>query len=235
MSRGAVDKQISGPRLQNPLGLGLGSGIQFSNTCTWVILMRVVSRCCLRHLHSSQLRVLTVKACVCVILGLDIQSYPTFCPSVFPTTKLSFFLSPPTLVILVSAAPGRGHHPGHPPPSPSGSSVLASRSGSAMSADTGPAQKAGFGCSDHSVVGGGSGQGQPGLGLGPAADRPLAHIQHIRVGWEQLLTTIARTINEVENQILTRDAKGISQEQMNEFRASFNHFDRVRDPPPALA
>ena len=52
--------------------------------------------------------------------------------------------------------------------------------------------------------------------------------QHVRVGWEQLLTTIARTINEVENQILTRDAKGISQEQLNEFRASFNHFDRVR-------
>ncbi|XP_018424404.1 PREDICTED: alpha-actinin-3 isoform X1 [Nanorana parkeri] len=52
-------------------------------------------------------------------------------------------------------------------------------------------------------------------------------MEHIRVGWEQLLTTIARTINEVENQILTRDAKGISQEQMNEFRASFNHFDRV--------
>lgn len=51
------------------------------------------------------------------------------------------------------------------------------------------------------------------------------------MGWEQLLTTIARTINEVENQILTRDAKGISQEQMNEFRASFNHFDRVRAPP----
>ena len=48
------------------------------------------------------------------------------------------------------------------------------------------------------------------------------------MGWEQLLTTIARTINEVENQILTRDAKGISQEQMNEVRASFNHFDRVR-------
>lgn len=53
--------------------------------------------------------------------------------------------------------------------------------------------------------------------------------QHVRVGWEQLLTTIARTINEVENQILTRDAKGISQEQLNEFRASFNHFDRVRN------
>uniref|UniRef100_A0A6Q2XRZ5 Actinin alpha 3a n=1 Tax=Esox lucius TaxID=8010 RepID=A0A6Q2XRZ5_ESOLU len=53
-------------------------------------------------------------------------------------------------------------------------------------------------------------------------------MEHIRVGWEQLLTTIARTINEVENQILTRDAKGISQEQLNEFRASFNHFDRVK-------
>ncbi|XP_040189308.1 alpha-actinin-1 isoform X1 [Rana temporaria] len=51
-------------------------------------------------------------------------------------------------------------------------------------------------------------------------------MEHTRVGWEQLLTTIARTINEVENQILTRDAKGISQEQMNEFRNSFNHFDR---------
>uniref|UniRef100_A0AAX7VC81 Actinin alpha 3b n=1 Tax=Astatotilapia calliptera TaxID=8154 RepID=A0AAX7VC81_ASTCA len=56
-------------------------------------------------------------------------------------------------------------------------------------------------------------------------------MEHIRVGWEQLLTTIARTINEVENQILTRDAKGISQEQLNEFRASFNHFDRVRRLP----
>ena len=54
-------------------------------------------------------------------------------------------------------------------------------------------------------------------------------LQHIRVGWEQLLTTIARTINEIENQVLTRDAKGISQEQLNEFRASFNHFDRVRE------
>uniref|UniRef100_G3U448 Actinin alpha 3 n=1 Tax=Loxodonta africana TaxID=9785 RepID=G3U448_LOXAF len=54
-------------------------------------------------------------------------------------------------------------------------------------------------------------------------------MEHIRVGWEQLLTTIARTINEVENQVLTRDAKGLSQEQLNEFRASFNHFDRKRN------
>ncbi|CAJ1064809.1 alpha-actinin-4 isoform X3 [Xyrichtys novacula] len=53
-------------------------------------------------------------------------------------------------------------------------------------------------------------------------------MEHLRVGWEQLNTTIARTINEVENQILTRDAKGISQEQLQEYRASFNHFDKKR-------
>lgn len=73
-------------------------------------------------------------------------------------------------------------------------------------------------------------QGQPQGSQDPqawAALTPLLLPQHIRVGWEQLLTTIARTINEVENQILTRDAKGISQEQMQEFRASFNHFDKV--------
>ena len=29
-------------------------------------------------------------------------------------------------------------------------------------------------------------------------------------------------------QILTRDSKGITQEQLNEFRASFNHFDKSR-------
>lgn len=51
-------------------------------------------------------------------------------------------------------------------------------------------------------------------------------MEHLRVSWEQLLTTIARTINEIENQILTRDAKGISQEQLHEYRASFNHFDK---------
>jgi actinin alpha len=41
-----------------------------------------------------------------------------------------------------------------------------------------------------------------------------------------------RTINEVENQILTRDSKGITQEQLNEFRASFNHFDKSRCESP---
>lgn len=28
---------------------------------------------------------------------------------------------------------------------------------------------------------------------------------------------------------MMRDAKGLTAEQMNEFRASFNHFDRVRN------
>ncbi|XP_065347302.1 alpha-actinin, sarcomeric isoform X3 [Cloeon dipterum] len=50
----------------------------------------------------------------------------------------------------------------------------------------------------------------------------------LRVGWEQLLTSINRNVNEVENQILTRDSKGITQEQLNEFRGSFNHFDKNR-------
>jgi len=53
-------------------------------------------------------------------------------------------------------------------------------------------------------------------------------METLRVGWEQLLTSINRTINEVENQILTRDSKGISQDQLNDFRSSFNHFDKNR-------
>merc|ERR1712066_329489 len=55
------------------------------------------------------------------------------------------------------------------------------------------------------------------------------NMEHIRIAWEHLRATIARTINEVDNQVLMRDAKGISQEQMNEFRASFNHFDRDKN------
>lgn len=53
-------------------------------------------------------------------------------------------------------------------------------------------------------------------------------METLRVGWEQLLTSINRNINEVENQILTRDSKGITQEQLSEFRSSFNHFDKNR-------
>ena len=81
------------------------------------------------------------------------------------------------------------------------------------------------------------------------------NMETLRVGFEQLLTSVARAINEVENQvrnrsfpnqsscrvvlcfvtlclscdqILTRDSKGISNEQMDEFRKSFYHFDRNR-------
>ncbi|CAK9301512.1 unnamed protein product [Gordionus sp. m RMFG-2023] len=54
-------------------------------------------------------------------------------------------------------------------------------------------------------------------------------METIRVGWEQLLTSLSRHINEVENQILTRDSKGISQEQLNEFRMSFVHFDKNKN------
>ncbi|CAD5121858.1 DgyrCDS10324 [Dimorphilus gyrociliatus] len=59
-------------------------------------------------------------------------------------------------------------------------------------------------------------------------DNRLTHytMETLRVGWEQLLTSVKRAINEVENQILTRDSKGITNEQLDEFRKSFNHFDR---------
>ena len=42
------------------------------------------------------------------------------------------------------------------------------------------------------------------------------------------MTTVRRLINEIENQILTRDSKGITEEQFEMFRQSFNIFDKVR-------
>lgn len=59
-------------------------------------------------------------------------------------------------------------------------------------------------------------------------------METLRVGWEQLLTAIRRHINEVENQILTRDSKGISQDQLNDFKASFNHFDKQKSGKLAI-
>lgn len=53
-------------------------------------------------------------------------------------------------------------------------------------------------------------------------------METLRVGWEQLLTSVARSINEIENQILTRDSKGITNQQLEEFRKSFMHFDKNR-------
>ncbi|XP_071835118.1 alpha-actinin-like isoform X1 [Apostichopus japonicus] len=51
-------------------------------------------------------------------------------------------------------------------------------------------------------------------------------METIRVGWEQLLNNIRRYINEMENSILTRDSKGITDDQLKDFRAAFNHFDK---------
>ncbi|CAJ0582161.1 unnamed protein product, partial [Mesorhabditis spiculigera] len=53
-------------------------------------------------------------------------------------------------------------------------------------------------------------------------------MESLRVGWESLITSINKTINECENQILTRDSKGITEEQLNEYKQSFNHFDKDR-------
>ena len=41
-----------------------------------------------------------------------------------------------------------------------------------------------------------------------------------------IITFCSRSINEVDNQILTCDRKGITKEQLNKFRASFNLFDK---------
>lgn len=53
-------------------------------------------------------------------------------------------------------------------------------------------------------------------------------METLRVGWEQLVTSAYRSINEIENQILTRDSKGITNQQLEEFRRSFLHFDKSR-------
>ncbi|CAF4989064.1 unnamed protein product, partial [Rotaria socialis] len=50
----------------------------------------------------------------------------------------------------------------------------------------------------------------------------------IRVAWEQLTTHLTKQIAEIKNQIYTLEKKGIGEEQMNEFRATFAHFDKSR-------
>lgn len=57
----------------------------------------------------------------------------------------------------------------------------------------------------------------------------------IRVAWEQLNTQLTRQIAEIKNQIYTIEKKGISEEQMNEFRAAFAHFDKGRCRKSATA
>uniref|UniRef100_A0A6G4ZWP7 F-actin cross-linking protein n=1 Tax=Rhipicephalus microplus TaxID=6941 RepID=A0A6G4ZWP7_RHIMP len=77
---------------------------------------------------------------------------------------------------------------------------------------------------------GGTGAHPPGGARGDDLREPVhaLHDGDAARRLEQLMTSIHRNINEVENQILTRDSKGITQEQLNEFRMSFNHFDKNR-------
>lgn len=51
-------------------------------------------------------------------------------------------------------------------------------------------------------------------------------IEALRASWRQLNSSIARNINEMENQIMIRDSMGLTEDQIREFRTSFNHFDR---------
>uniref|UniRef100_A0A0V0J8M5 Alpha-actinin, sarcomeric n=2 Tax=Schistocephalus solidus TaxID=70667 RepID=A0A0V0J8M5_SCHSO len=50
----------------------------------------------------------------------------------------------------------------------------------------------------------------------------------LRMGWEQLMTNVKRAINEVEVQMMVRDARGVSEAQLSDFRRCFNHFDKRR-------
>ncbi|ESO09557.1 hypothetical protein HELRODRAFT_97639 [Helobdella robusta] len=54
-------------------------------------------------------------------------------------------------------------------------------------------------------------------------------METIRVNWDQLVTSVSRNINELQNQILMRDSRGISHELIDECRKSFNHFDRSKN------
>ena len=53
-------------------------------------------------------------------------------------------------------------------------------------------------------------------------------VQGLRANWTGLLLAVQRAKNETENQILIRDSKGLSEDQIKEYRQSFDHFDRVR-------
>ncbi|CAH8478147.1 unnamed protein product [Schistosoma turkestanicum] len=48
----------------------------------------------------------------------------------------------------------------------------------------------------------------------------------LRVAWEQLFTLLHYSVNEIDNQILTRDSRGLTAEQMNDLRTCFKHFDK---------
>eukprot|EP00800_Vazella_pourtalesii_P013051 TRINITY_DN3063_c0_g1_i1.p2 TRINITY_DN3063_c0_g1~~TRINITY_DN3063_c0_g1_i1.p2 ORF type:complete len:446 (+),score=130.09 TRINITY_DN3063_c0_g1_i1:1438-2775(+) len=51
-------------------------------------------------------------------------------------------------------------------------------------------------------------------------------IETIRNSWEALQLQIGKSINEIDNQILIRDETGVTEEQLEEFRKSFQYFDK---------
>eukprot|EP01137_Pigoraptor_chileana_P027912 Opistho-2@11139 len=48
----------------------------------------------------------------------------------------------------------------------------------------------------------------------------------LRFEWDSLRSLIRRSVNEMQNQILARDMSGITEEQLQEYRQSFSHFDK---------
>ena len=52
-------------------------------------------------------------------------------------------------------------------------------------------------------------------------------MEALRASWGQMISAISRALNETENQILIRDSKGLTEEQITEYRKSFNYFDKV--------
>lgn len=58
-----------------------------------------------------------------------------------------------------------------------------------------------------------------------SVDLPVT-MASLRSIWIQLSTGLKYTSNEVENQILTRDSKGLSKSQLDDLRRCFNHFDK---------
>lgn len=51
-------------------------------------------------------------------------------------------------------------------------------------------------------------------------------MQSLRVGVEALLTSISKATNDLKNQLLIIDAKQKEDKQLDDYRQSFNHFDK---------
>ncbi len=53
-------------------------------------------------------------------------------------------------------------------------------------------------------------------------------MEGLRASWGQMIQAINRALNETKNQMLIRDSKNLSEEQISEYRKSFNYFDKVK-------